>query len=185
MPKLTDFRNNFYGVRPNRFVIGAQFPSILDVQPDINDIFVYVKGADLPGSAINSINVSWMGRVVKFAGERQYADWVIQVYDSNIPEKDLRRAFEDWIEKMDGRDTHAIQYNLVTDWTVSYSDIVPSTSSSAPVTESQVPSYFNKSVKLRNCFPVDISPITLNYDVADSFSEYTVQIAYDFWEPID
>jgi hypothetical protein len=184
MPTLNTFRNNFKGVRPNRFVIEADFPSILDVQPDTSDLYIYVKAADLPGSTIGAITVSWQGRLVKFAGERSYADWVIGVYDSNVPQKDLRLAFENWIEKMDGRDSHSINYNIVTDWIVRYSDINPGQSQSSPRNESQIPNAFNKSIKLRNCFPVDISPITLSYDVADGFSEYNVQMAYDFWEPI-
>lgn len=180
MPTLNEFRNNFFGVRPNRFLIEASWPTGV-AAPDTSDLFIYVKAADLPQSTIGTINVSWQGRLVKFSGERTYTDWVINVYDSNIPSKDLRTGFEAWIEEMDGRNTHAINYNLVTDWIIRYSDVNPGTS----VTDlpTQDPLNFNKAVKLKNCFPVDLGPITLNYDVSDSFSEYTVQLAYDYWEP--
>lgn len=180
MATLNEFRSNFFGVRPNRFLVEATWPSGVS-SPDLSDINIYVKAADLPGSTIGTIPIAWQGRVVKFAGERVYADWVISVYDSNIPAKDLRTGFERWIEAMDGRNTHQINYNLTSDWVVRYSDIVPGTSSSALPT--QDPSNFNKSIKLRNCFPTDIGPISLNYDALDSFSDFTVQIAYDFWEP--
>ena len=180
MATLNEFRSNFFGVRPNRFLVEATWPSGVS-SPDLSDINIYVKAADLPGSTIGTIPIAWQGRVVKFAGERVYADWVISVYDSNIPAKDLRTGFERWIEAMDGRNTHQINYNLTSDWVVRYSDIVPGTSSSALPT--QDPSNFNKSIKLRNCFTTDIGPISLNYDALDSFSDFTVQIAYDFWEP--
>ena len=174
MPTLQEFRNNFFGVRPNRFIIEAQWPSGVQ-SPDLNDLFIYVKAADLPGSTIGTIPIAWQGRIVKFSGERVYSDWAIQVYDSNIPAKDLRTGFERWMDAMDGRDSHNINYNLVTDWVIRYSDVSPGKSTTETT--------YNKSVKLKNCFPVDIGAVPLNYDLVDSFSEFSVQIAYDFWEP--
>lgn len=190
MATVTGFRSNFFGVRPNRFLVQGEFPvealllGGVSIGPE--DLRIYVKGADLPGSTIGSINISWQGRVVKFSGDRQYADWVIQVYDCNIPNADIRNAFEGWMEAMDTRDGHAINYSLTADWIVRYSDLAPGN----PYTidngaGSQNPEQFNKAVKLRNCWPVDLGAIALNYDAADTFSEFTVQMAYDFWEPYD
>lgn len=183
MANLNEFRSNFFGVRPNRFMVQANWPSGVPSPPDVSNLFIYVKGADLPGSTIGTINVAWQGRVIKFSGERNYSDWVINVYDSNVPTKDLRTGFERWMEVMDGRNTHQINYNLVSDWTIRYSDVTIGQQSTPANTQS--PNNFNKAVKLKNCFPTDIGPITLNYDVADTFSEFTVQIAYDYWEPVD
>ena len=180
MGTLNQFRQNFFGVRPNRFLVETKWPDGVS-SPDLSDLNIYVKAADLPGSTIGTIPIAWQGRIVKFAGERVYADWAISVYDSSIPAKDLRNGFERWIEAMDGRYTHKLNYNLTSDWIVRYSDITPGTTTTPDNTQS--PKNFNKSVKLRNCFPTDIGPITLNYDVSDAFSEFTVQIAYDFWEP--
>jgi hypothetical protein len=182
MATLNEFRNNFFGVRPNRFLVEGQWPSTVE-SPDLSDIYIYVKAADLPGSSIGPIPINWQGRTIKFAGERQYGDWAIMVYDSNISSKDLRSGFERWLEAMSGRNTNQINYNLVADWVVRYSDVIPG-STSTP-TNTQQPSNFNKSIKLKNCFPVDIGAITLNYDTQDSFAEFTVQMAYDFWEPYD
>lgn len=180
MATLNEFRANFFGVRPNRFLIETKWPDAVS-SPDLSDLNIYVKAADLPGSTIGTIPIAWQGRIVKFAGERVYADWVINVYDSSILSKDLRSGFERWIEAMDTRNTHQINYNLTSDWVVRYSDIIPGTTTSALPTQS--PASFNKSIKLKNCFPVDLGPVTLNYDATDSFSEFTVQIAYDYWEP--
>jgi hypothetical protein len=182
MATLNEFRNNFFGVRPNRFLVEGQWPDGVE-SPNLSDIYIYVKAADLPGSSIGAIPIAWQGRIVKFAGERQYGDWAISVYDSNTPSKDLRSGFERWIEAMGGRNTNQINYNLVTDWVIRYSDLIPGTSSTP--TETQQPENFTKAIKLKNCFPVDIGAITLNYDLQDSFSEFTVQIAYDYWEPYD
>jgi hypothetical protein len=174
MPSLNEFRNNFFGVRPNRFLIEPAWPDGV-VAPDLNDVSIYVKAADLPGSTIGTIPIAWQGRIIKFSGERVYTDWAIQIYDCNIASKDLRTGFERWMEAMDGRDAHGLNYNLTSDWVIRYSDVT----SGDTVTNTN----YNKSIKLKNCFPVDIGAVPLNYDLSDSFSEFSVQIAYDYWEP--
>jgi hypothetical protein len=183
---LNNFRNGFKGVRPNRFLVEAAFPAIINPAPDNSKSWIYVKAADLPGSTIGTIPVAWMGRVVKFSGERMYADWSINCYESNVPADDLRDAFERWIEAMDGRNSHVIEYNLTEDWVVRWSDIIPGdTLSASDGASSQDAAFFNKSVRLKNCFPTDVGSVTLNYDLSDSFSEFTVTMAYDYWEFID
>ena len=174
MPNLTEFRKEFYGVRPNRFLIEGFTPTN-EAYSLAEDTWIYVKAADLPGSNIGAIGVNWQGRAVKFSGERVYSDWVIQVYDSNVSGPLLREAFEAWIDAMDQRDTHSINYNLVADWTIKYSDLV---STSTPGDGQR----FTKAVKLKNCFPTDLGSINLNYDAMDSFAEFQVQMAYDYWE---
>lgn len=179
---LNKFRQGFKGVRPNRFYVEAGFPSVVTPAPDNSKSWIYVKAADLPGSTIGTIPVAWQGRVVKFSGERMYADWSINCYESNLAADDLRDAFERWMELMDGRNSHIIEYNLTEDWVVRWSDIIPGDTLSAGTNDSQDPAYFNKAIKIKNCFPTDIGSITLNYDLSDSFSEFTVTMAYDYWE---
>lgn len=188
MPTVTEFREGFFGVRSNRFLVEGVIPKDVGVNLDADSLKIYIKGADLPGSTIGSINISWQGRVVKFSGDRQYADWVIQVYDSNVKARDLRTAFEAWIDAMDSRNGHQIDYNLTENWSVRYSDILQGKSYTPNFgfegDGSQFHSDFNKAIRLVNCWPVDLGAIALNYDAADSFSEFTVQLAYDYWEPV-
>ena len=40
--------------------------------------------------------------------------------------------------------------------------------------------YYNKTMELYNCWPIDISAIDLNYEAADSFAEFTLTFAYDY-----
>jgi hypothetical protein len=103
----------------------------------------------------------------------------------------LREGFERWMELMDTREGHAINYNLTLDWIVKWSDINPGTTKTSGAcilwsdgNDSQDSSDFNKAIKLKNCFPTDIGSVTLNYDLSDSFSEFTITMAYDYWEPV-
>lgn len=179
---LTTFRNGFFGVRPNRFLVEAAFP-VTGV--DLSTAYIYIKAADVPGSNIGTIPVAWQGRVVKFSGERAYTDWSIQCYESNIKAKDLRDAFEAWMEALDGRNSHSINYDLTTNWVIRWSDIIAGTSDTPGTADSQDISDFNKAILLKNCWPTDIGPMPFNYDVSDSFSEFTVTMAYDYWTPLE
>jgi hypothetical protein len=178
---IQKFRDNFYGLRPNRFRIDGSFPS--GVQGPSENFNIYVKAADLPASTIGSIPVAWQGRVVKFSGERVYSDWVISVYDSNVLAESLRLGFENWVDAMDGRNTHNIAYNLVADWQVYYNDLGGNQFSDDQANFG--PGRYTQGVNLKNCFPVEVGPIQLNYDLTDTFAEFTVQIAYDYWYPLD
>lgn len=168
---ITEFRTNFFGIRPNRFIVRGTYPPGVGGSSDKFD--VYVKAADLPTSTIGPIPVTWQGRIVKFSGERVYTDWAISVYDSSNNVDSLRVNLEKWIEAMDGRNTHQINYDLTSTWSVSYNDMSKAISDGS----------FSNTIHLMHCFPVEIGPVQLNYDLSDTFSEFTVVLAYDFWTP--
>lgn len=200
---LTNFRGGFKGTRPNRFLVSGSFPSSAtgtapqtgqaqnntaqgsSSSANSGDNFdIYVKATQLPGSSIGLIPVAWQGRVVKFSGERTYSDWSIQVYDSSIAgQNDIRSKFEKWINQMNHRDVHSMNYSLTSDWTVSHVDNPSQTFSTghsdSPTNGQQGHS---RKIKLYRCFPIDLSPIDLSYDLTDTFSEFTVTLAFDYWD---
>jgi hypothetical protein len=164
---IDTFRQNFKGVRGNRFKIFGNFPGGNDANS--NDFEFYARAASVPGSAIGIIPVGYKGRPVKFSGERTYTDWAVQVYDSSVA--DIRGRLEAWIDTMDSRNNHEVNYNLVKNWEVHYHDMSGTISNSN----------YNKKIKLINCFPVDLSPIELSYDTPDTFAEFTLTLTFDYW----
>ena len=144
----------------------------------LDDSFtLYAKSVSFPGSQIGMIPVSYQGRVIKFAGERQFAEWSVQVYDvsTNASSVDIRTQLEEWIEDCDSANTHIQRFNnaATKKWTVEYDDIDDNTSGGNGVG-------YNKKMELYNCWPIDISAIDLNYEAADSFAEFTLTFAYDY-----
>jgi hypothetical protein len=181
---VQDFRDKFKGTRSNRFIITPGKPpdGIImptgSTEPDVNDFRVYAKATSYPGSAIGMIPVSYQGRVVKYSGERQFAEWSIQVYDSSVVSGiNLRKYFENWMTLGDHPRTHVQKYNIAssTPWKIEFDDISIGTAT---------PSY-KKPLFLHNCWPMDISAIDLNYEAADSFAEFTLTLAYDFHKKTD
>lgn len=174
---IDKFRSNFFGVRQNRFMIVPDWPSGLTTKPDQTITSIYVKAADIPEASIGIITVPWMGRAIKFSGERTYVDWAIQIYESNASANDLRKAFEEWLELMDTRVTHNISYDVTKDWQVWYNDVT----ANDKVTN---PSGFTRGIRLKNCFPVNVGTLSMDYDIADSFAVFPVTLAFDYWEPL-
>ena len=185
---INQFRTNFGGVRPNRFrvnvsvptdnAIAAAAPAIAADAAGLTNFDIYCKATSVPGSSIGVIPTPWMGRVVKFSGERTYADWTVQVYDASVSASDSRTFFEKWIDAMDTRDTHNIAYKHVGSASVHWDDILSTTG--VGVHNDQK---FQKSVTMVNLFPIDISAMELSYDAVDTFAEYTITFAYDYWVP--
>jgi len=168
MGNIDTFRQSFKGVRANRFEIFGRTP----VNVDIPDFKIYAKAGSVPGSSIGIIPVGFKGRPVKFSGERTYTDWAVQVYDSS--KTDLRKVIEDWIDKMDSRSDHEVNYDYTADWEVHYQDMTNTSSNSL----------YKRKIKLVHCFPVDISPVDLSYDAPDTFAEFTLTLTYDYWQYI-
>ena len=188
---LKTFRDNFKGVRQNRFLVKVKWPTlgtggansgggggIVGGSENPNETSIYIKAADIPESSIGVITVPWMGRAIKFSGERTYVDWSIQIYESNNSIADLRRNFEIWMEAMDNRNTHNISYNVTADWEVWYNDVKQNDT----VTN---PAGFTRGIKLKNCFPINIGTLQMDYDLADSFSVFPVTLGFDYWVPLE
>ena len=75
---------------------------------------------------------------------------------------------------MDQRIGHNIDYNLVENWTLYYNDLNGTSTND---------SEYRNSITLVNCFPLELGPVQMNYDLSDTFSEFTVILAYDYWTP--
>jgi len=182
---LSQFRNNFFGVRGNRFMVNFTFPDGVGSNLDLNGIqTIYCKATQSPPSAIAPIPVMWQGRQVKFSGERVYGDWTLVIYEAagRKSSHNIKAAFERWMNKIDDRNSHEINYNVVTNWDLYYDDI--GSTNLRPGEAGQDPSNYSKHIKLINCFPTEVSPVDLSYDAENTFIEFTVTMAYDYWEPI-
>ena len=173
---INEFRAGFNGTRPNRFKVQLDTSNLSIAAPEQLDL--YIKATSVPGSSIGVIPTPWMGRVIKFSGERTFADWTIQVYDSSIPANNLRTFFESWINLMDSRDTHDINYKAVGSAIVNWNDIDSATGIGIHTNQTN----FKSAITLINCFPIDISAMELSYDAVDTFAEFTITLAYDYWE---
>jgi hypothetical protein len=153
------------GARPNQFAVQLSFPTyVAGAANAVRRAPFLVSVAELPGQTVNPAIVQYRGREVKFAGDRVFAPWTITVL--NDADMSIRNSMEQWMNGMDdliskiGRlNPNEYQRNL---------DIF------------QLDRNGNilKSYKLVSAFPIDVSPVGLDFGANDTISSFTVTWQY-------
>lgn len=158
------------GARPNQFQViltgPPGSPGLID--PDSPYL---ISVAELPGQTINPAIVQYRGREVKFAGDRVYAPWTITVL--NDTDFKLRKGIERWMDFIEGYTTKVGQLDpglYQADFTVEQLD-----------RNGEV----LKRYRLESAFPVDLSPIALDFGANDQISTFTCTWQYQAFVPVD
>jgi hypothetical protein len=166
------------GARPNLFRCTLTFPTIsvggasVTGQNAQQKYTFMARAAQLPGSTVNQIPVNYFGRELKFAGNRTFPEWTVTVI--NDEDFVIRNAFERW---MSGLNSHAgnLRQPGFLKGDAGYQQ------------DGQVVHYGKTGniIKIYNfigMFPIDVSPIELDWGANDTIEEYAVTFAYQWWE---
>jgi len=171
---VAEFRANMIGdgARPNLFQVSLTFPTIATngVASSQKATFM-AKTAQLPGSTINSFPLYYFGRELKFAGNRTFTDWTLQI----INDEDflIRNSLESWMNSINSHTTNVRNSAAVN----------PSNYSvDAEVTQYGKAGQELKKYKFVGLFPVDVAPIDLDWGSNDSIEEYAATFAFQYWE---
>ena len=158
------------GARPNQFGVEVSFPSGVAnswtaVAPLQSQFLCHA--ASIPASTLAPANAPYRGRDVYLAGERTFAPWTISIY--NTESFALRNAFETWSEMMN-----------------SNPDNTGTTSPAKYQADLAVVQYDRnnlalKSYKFVDAFPIEISPIELEYSKNNVIETFSVTFAYQYW----
>jgi hypothetical protein len=173
---VAEFRSNLVGdgARPNLFSVSLTFPAISTGGSAASSKTTFMaKGAQLPGSTVGQVPMYYFGRELKFAGNRTFADWTLQII--NDEDFVVRNAIESW---MNGINSHAgnVRNNAATS---------PSGYSvDAEVTQYGKDGSTLKTYKFVGLFPLDLAPIDLDWGSNDTIEEYGVTFAYQWWEAL-
>ena len=165
---ISQFKGAIDGkMRPNRYQISGEIGPFGTVEG------LLVKAASYPAASLGIIQLPYRGRIAKIPGDRVYPEWTFSIYDEK--ELDLRSKFEEWNKSFNDHITNLAQnqggnFNNGTDfpnWTVSLLD-----------TDGEIV----RTIRLHTCWPVEVGAIDLTYDAADTLTEYTVTLAFDYLE---
>lgn len=160
------------GARPNLFKVTVPFP--FDGGPTIQTSFM-VKGASLPASVINPIEIPYRGRKLKVAGDRTFEPWTITVINDN--NMDIRNAFESWMNLINSNARNISAFSAADNSLGYYTDMI--------VHQLDRANRITKEYKIVGAFPTNISAIDLNYETNDTVEEFTVEINYQYWLSIN
>ena len=171
------------GARPNLFECALTFPiqasSGGQLAPgggqdnvSLSEKFTFMaRAAQLPGSTVNQIPVNYFGRELKFSGNRTFPEWTVTI----INDEDflLRDSFEKW---MSGLNSHVSNIRGASfENSLGYQQ-------DGFVSQYGKGGNIIKQYKFVGMFPIDVSPIELDWGSNDTIEEYAVTFAYQWWE---
>lgn len=162
------------GARPNLFEVRLNFPSYVQGRSSatLKSAFM-VKTAQLPGATVGSVPAFYFGREVKIAGNRTFADWTVTVL--NDEDFIVRNAMESWIRGINDNETNLRTALTTQEYAVDAQVFQYSKVGGTPI----------KSYKFVGMFPVDITPIDLDWGSNDTIEEFSVTFQYQYWETQD
>ena len=149
------------GARPNQFAVQLSFPTYVTSSANaVRRAPFLVNVAELPGQIVNPAIVLYRGREVKFAGDRVFAPWTITVL--NDADMSIRNALEQWMNGMD-------------DLVAKIGRLTPSEyQRDLDVFQLDRNGNTLKSYKIVDAFPIDVSPVGLDFGANDTISSFTV-----------
>ena len=170
--KITDFKSKLTGggARANLFEVVLTFPDAAAPDQVVLDKSRFlVKGANLPASNVQQIEVPFRGRILKVAGDRTFDSWTVTVL--NDTDFAIRSAFEKWmnvINRMSDNTglTNPAEYQ-----------------SDAFVYQLDRDGTALRSYRFYDIFPTQVGPIELSYD-SQGIQEFTVELQVLWWEAI-
>jgi len=170
---VLEFQSRIKGaVRPNLFSVSHNFPSGI-IAADGLETFM-CKSAALPASTVGTVELPFRGRVIKVPGDRTFESWTGTFYMDDAFE--LRGAYEKWIEltnTVDANTASAGMGDVLEDIVVTQMDKFNGSATQFKDI---------RQYKLVKAFPVSVSQVSLAYDNNDSYEEFDVEFAYQYFE---
>lgn len=170
---------NIESFKARGLVLGGARPSLFEVfitapfaDPFFNEKQRFlVKASSIPPSMIDSIDVGYFGRKVKYVGDRIFPNWAVTVM--NDEDYAIRKAFERWHSRM-----NSIVPNL---------QDAPGTGYKMDAIIRQYGKAGNllAQYKMVGLFPTNINQMPLDWDAINQIQQFDVEFAYDYWIPAD
>jgi len=175
---ITQFRSDgmaLDGARPNLFDVSLTFPNFGTIGADAGKKLTFTcKSAALPGSTIGVVNLQYFGREVKFAGNRTFADWTITVL--NDEGFIVRNAFEQWMGFIN---SHTDNLRVAGGGeSSSYTQLIT-------VQQYGKDGGIIRTYNLLGAFPTDLAQIDLDWGTNDTIEEFSVTLAYQWWQTVN
>lgn len=156
------------GARSNLYLISIAFPALVPNPPDPEKTAFMCRAASLPESTLGVAIAPFMGRSIKFAGDRdEQEDWETTIL--NDTDFDIRRSLETWQSLIKGHESNiglqeAAQY---------YGSIkVEQLNSSGNVIY---------TYNLNSVFPVSIGAVELAYDNNNTIQEFSTTFSLNYF----
>jgi T4-like virus tail tube protein gp19 len=169
------------GARPNLFQVvlpGIPAPlgsnQLQNVSSPSNRLAFMAKAAQIPGSSIGQVPLYYFGREVKFAGNRTFADWTLTII--NDEDFTIRTSLETWMNWINSNAGNVRGTGNAPTNTAGQTYALDATVNQYGKNGNVIQAY-----NFVGMFPIDISPIDLDWGSNDTIEEFTVTFAYQYW----
>ena len=163
--ELSALRNALNGdiARPNLYRVNLSTPSFLSDTLDSNQLSLLIRSTSIPEQIINTIDVSYMGRILPFASDQHFPDFKISILnDQNLT---FYKIFSHWMDGINNSLSNNSNVTNLVDYIADAKIYIMSRN-------------LDKSDlllrKISGIYPVNISPITLSADATDQPSVFEV-----------
>jgi hypothetical protein len=173
---INNFIGNFNdgGFRPNRYRVIMTFPSEVGGAQAANKISFACKATSVPASILGTAIAPYMGREVKFAGDRTFDDWTVTVMvDNKLVTRD---AFEQWSANI-----NATTENVAIDGWGNPSNYMANAIVQLLSNEGDV----LKEYAIEGMFPINVGELTLAWDANNTIAEMPVTFAINWFQKSD
>ena len=171
---VAEFRANMIGdgARPNLFQVSLTFPTIAQNGSAAGAKTTFMaKSAQLPGSTVGIVPMYYFGRELKFAGNRTFTDWTLQII--NDEDFTVRNSLESWMNAINSHAGNIRSGNAMNPSSYSVDAEVIQYGKSGDVL---------KKYKFVGLFPIDVAPIDLDWGSNDTIEEFSTTFAFQYWE---
>ena len=151
------------GTRPNQFQVVIRYPDFIAGPASEAGRFL-ITTAELPGQTMGVTPVYYRGRLVKLAGDKEFAPFSCSII--NDTDFTVRNALESWMQYMENRVTKSgeirpQQYQTTID-----------------IYQLDRNGRTLRKYQLRDAFPVEIGPVQLDFGSNDQISTFGATFQY-------
>jgi hypothetical protein len=166
---INDIKANFRGGVPSHsFQVQLTNP-IGDASADRKLTFM-AEATRLPESTLGTTTVSYFGRDVKYAGDRTFSPWPVEI----INDEDflIRNALETWSARINSLQGNKREFT---------SGNPALYKSQATVTQFSRTGQVLRVYQFNGIWPEEVSGINLNWAAKDELQRFSVTFQYDDW----
>ena len=168
--KVTDIVNeSMDGARASLFMAEIKFPDAVAGGKNAGNISRFlIKSAALPASTLGIIELPFMGRKIKIAGDRTFEDWETTII--NDEKMNVRSAIENWSDSINGFQSNKPSF----DNSMAYR-------STATITQLSTRGNAIRTYKFHEIWPSSIAAIDVAWETTDTIEEFSCTWTYDFF----
>ena len=152
-----------------------------DIFPSAKNVALMCKTTQFPARGMTNIELRYKGRSIPVRGQVKYTQrWECTFYCDSANK--LKKGFETWIEAMDETIHYSDNLGQDVQNTISIHNNTGYVKDIAIYQESFDESQNSCKYILRNCFPLEVGPISLSAEGPGALEEFTVTFCYTHFD---